>query len=82
MVTLPPFAACRRWFAVRSQPSKKQNHLHGVSAPRDAVRARVYGVRADDAESSAGVQPAGTPPHLNGAATVISHREVTCCAIA
>ena len=42
-------AGRRRWFAVRSQPTKKQSQVHGVSAPRDAVRARVYGVRADDA---------------------------------
>lgn len=42
-------AGRRRWFAVRSQPSQKQKHLHGVSVPRDAARARVYGVRADDA---------------------------------
>jgi hypothetical protein len=37
-------AGRRRWFAVRSQPSQKQKHLHGVSVPRDAAR-----VRADDA---------------------------------
>jgi hypothetical protein len=54
-------AGRRRWFAVRSQPSKKQDRLHGVSAPRDAVRARVYGVRADDAEA----QPASNQQALH-----------------